>query len=62
MDGPEQQQRLLSGAIAKPRKIIVKRSRHIRDLSQDYSLNGGGGGTGVISGINGVGAGMVAGG
>lgn len=34
-----------------PRKIIVKRSRHIRDLSQDYNGSGpspnGGGGSGI---------------
>jgi hypothetical protein len=40
IDGPDRIMSSQNGGIAKPlnpRKIIVKRSRHIRDLSQDYS-------------------------
>jgi hypothetical protein len=40
IDGPDRIMSSQNGGIAKPlnpRKIIVKRSRHIRDLSHDYS-------------------------
>ena len=40
IDGPDRIMSSQNGGIAKPlnpRKIIVKRARHIRDMSQDYS-------------------------